>query len=89
MFSQDANTPYKSTFYNSNIGTIISDSFVIGNSKDNKTSYTPDGIEIAWDRGQLIKNVAFYNFPEKNSNALRPAIIVGRCTYKCGVFINL
>jgi hypothetical protein len=38
-----------------------------------------DGLVMAWDRGQLISNISFINYPDPNSQAMRAVEIVGRC----------
>jgi hypothetical protein len=67
------------TLYNETICPLIADSFIIGNS-------TPDvqfnwkgcnGLVVAWNRGQLIKNVAFYEFPAPYTQAIRAADLIG------------
>lgn len=78
-YNQDYNTPYQSTFYNQNTGALIADSLVIGNSSSNPSSNTPSGIILAWDRGQLIKNITFINFPDPATQAMRAVEIIGRC----------
>lgn len=34
---------------------------------------------IAWDRGQLLQNISFYNFPSLGTQAIVPTLIIGRC----------
>lgn len=77
---QAPNSLYANTFYNENTGTVVADSIIIGNSLGGTQSYTIDGIVVPWDRGQLVKNVSFYNFPAASSRAMRCPIIAGRCT---------
>jgi hypothetical protein len=80
IFNQNANTGYQSSFYNENIGALVADSLIIGNSNANAvSSITQSGLVVAWDRGELIKNVTFINFPDSTSHAIRPTEIVGRC----------
>ena len=65
------NTYYSANFYNDTFGPSIVDSVIIGNSNSSaKTSITRVGLVIAWDRGQLIKNVKLINFPDENSSAI-------------------
>ena len=74
------NTKYAATFYNENIGPSIKDSIIIGNSDSSATSSIgQNGLIIAWDRGQLIKNVTFINFPDINSVAIEGPVIAGTC----------
>ena len=58
---------------------MIADSVIIGNSLGGTKSITQDGIVVPWDRGELLTNVAFYNFPEAGSNGMRCPFITGRC----------
>ncbi|RNA07259.1 hypothetical protein BpHYR1_049763, partial [Brachionus plicatilis] len=44
-------------------------------------SYTPSGLVLAWDRGQLIKNVTFINFPSDWSHSMRGPEIIGTCRH--------
>ncbi len=84
-FNENANTQYAYTFYNENIGSLISDSIIVGNSQTSSSrSITPTGIIVAWDRGLLVKNVSFYNFPDTSSQAIVPPVIAGRCSEGCG-----
>ncbi|CAF0814130.1 unnamed protein product, partial [Brachionus calyciflorus] len=75
------------TFYNESTGTAVLDSVIVGNSNNAATkSITTDGLVLAWDRGQLIKNVTFINF--KSGWALRGPEIIGTCTVACGGWVN-
>ena len=68
------------TFYNEQTGPSIIDSVIIGNSDSSQIkSLYPSGLVLAWDRGQLIKNVSFINFPDENSHAMRAPEIAGVC----------
>lgn len=79
-FSEDYNTSYGATFYDENIGSAVINSVIVGNSNPNATySLTPYGMVIAWDRGELIKNVTFVNFPDSGSHAMRLPIISSKC----------
>jgi hypothetical protein len=85
IFNQNPNTNYMSSFYNESIGALVSNSLIVGNSDSTAlVSITPAGIKVAWDRGLLIKNVSFYNFPDAGSQAIIPTSIIGRCTVGCG-----
>jgi hypothetical protein len=81
-FSENVNPmPHQYAFYNETIGPSVIDSIVIGSTDPSaSTSITPKGLEIAWDRGQLIKNVQFINFPDSRSHAIACPVIIGRCT---------
>ncbi|RMZ96441.1 fibrocystin-L isoform X1 [Brachionus plicatilis] len=72
--------PLIATFYNENTGPAILNSIIIGNSDNLDTkSLTESGIVLAWDRGQLIKNVTFINFPSDKSHCMRGPEIHGTC----------
>ncbi len=86
--NQDANTPYSQYFYNGAIGPSIVNSVIIGNSDPAAvSSITNIGLVLAWDRGQLIDNVTFINFPDANSVAIGATSIDGVCTYV--IFSNI
>lgn len=88
-YNQDINSYEKSFFYNENLGPILKDSIIIGNSKSDDTkSVTTSGLVIAWDRGQLISNISFFNFPSEKSHTIRATEILGRCDYLCGGWTN-
>lgn len=76
-----ANIPnYVPTFYNEQSGPSIIDTLIVGNTDNTKTSsLTESGIVLAWDRGQLIKNVTFVNFPNEDSQAFRGPTVLGKC----------
>jgi len=82
--NENANSQYSNYFYDQKSGTSIEDSVIIGNSLNNVNSYTPHGIVIAWDRGQIVKNVTFYNFPDSKTSAFTAPFIIGKCTDRCG-----
>ena len=70
------NTIYSAYFYNATIGPSIVNSIIIGNSDPlATTAITNKGLIIAWDRGQLIKNVTFINFPDN--------VAIGATTIQC------
>ena len=73
---QNPNTPYSSVFYNPSVGTLISNSIVVGDSQGNQRN--SQGIAFAWDRGSMLKNVSFFNFV--GGYALGATEIAGRCT---------
>ena len=82
IYNENPNSNYKQAFYNENIGGLVADSVIIGNSLPTATptdQNTPSGLVLAWDRGELIKNVAFYNFLNPGSRAIRACEIIGRC----------
>ena len=77
--NQDYNSNYKNTFYSS-AGPLIQNAIVIGNSDSSSSqSVSESGIIVAWDRGELLENVSFYNFPSRNSRAIRGTTITCRC----------
>lgn len=82
--NQIPDTSYRNLFYDSSKGTVLADSVIIGNSLGGQQRYTPIGLSLAWDRGQLVDNVAFYNFPTNESFGIRGPIIDGRCFEACG-----
>ncbi len=73
------NTPYMSTFFSPSLGPAVADSFIIGNSLNAATTNTHIGLLLAWDRGELIQNVSFINFPNSETTAIRPPVIAGTC----------
>lgn len=79
FYSQDYNTPYSSAFYSSLTGSMVADTVIVGNSSTNPTNNTPSGLILTWDRGELVQNVTFINFPYAESQAMRATEIVGRC----------
>lgn len=74
--NDNLNSGYKNNFYNEENGPLIANGVIIGDSKNNQSSGS--GIILPWDRGLLIKNVAFYNFPG-NEPAMKPTEISGTC----------
>ena len=79
--NKETNTPYSSTFYKDSIAPLIADSIIIGNSDPGgSTSITGSGLVIAWDRGQLLKGISFYNFPSAGTRAIRGPFIDGTCS---------
>ncbi len=79
--SRGSNTNYKSTFYDEVNGPLVADSIFIGNSDSSSgNSISESGMVIAWDRGQLLKSLTFYNFPNQGSKAIRGPFITGTCT---------
>ena len=81
-YNENVNTPYKSTFFSQANGTMISGAKIIGNSMGGPANAT--GITLAWDRGELVKGVSFYNFPDNSSSAMIGTTIDGRCSVGCG-----
>lgn len=77
--NQDVNSKYKNTFYDDNLGSGILDSIVIGNSVNGQNSLGR-GLTFAWDRGEVTKNVAFYNFPNADISAMDVTSIAGVCS---------
>ncbi|CAF0710276.1 unnamed protein product [Brachionus calyciflorus] len=85
IFNDDVNTRYKTTFFDATKGPLIADSIIAGNSDSSKpVSITQSGLIVAWDRGLLVQNVSFFNFPDYSSHAIRATVIAGRCTFGCG-----
>ena len=71
---------YYGFFYDETNGPTIVNSTIIGNSDSSaNSSITPIGLVVARDRGQLIKNINFFNFPDVNSYAIRVAKVDGTC----------
>ncbi len=83
------NSFYNHTFYDETICSLIGDSVIVGNSTYAGSSipewmalttddiFGATGIAIAWNRGELVKNVAFFNFPENYTQAIRPPTLIG------------
>ena len=77
---ESVNSYYSTSFYIESTGSLVSNSVIIGNSDPTAiTSITNKGLRIAWERGLLVKNVKFINFPDANSCAITPTEIHGRC----------
>ena len=76
--AQPNNLFLSSVFYDAVNGSVLGDSTVIGSWAGGDTTYTPHGIIMAWDRGQLIRNISFYNFPKPETTALRASSPDGR-----------
>ena len=78
--NQDINSIYQSTFYSNVSGPLIQNAIVIGNSDStSRQSISESGIVVAWDRGELLEKVSFYNFPSYDSRAIRGTTILCRC----------
>ena len=45
-------------------------------------------IIVMWDRGLLVRNVSFINFPSSSTQAIRGPVIAGRCGFLCGGMIH-
>ena len=72
--------PLSRTFYNELTGSAVLDSIIIGSTNEQSNrSITDSGLVLAWDRGQLIKNITFVNFPSDWSHAMRGPQIIGTC----------
>ena len=78
--NEDVNSYYRPFFFDPIKGPVVSDTIIIGSSTDPQNSYTQVGLLVPWDRGELISNVSFYNFPDATTPAIRPPIIHGRCS---------
>ena len=86
MHSPQVNTHYASTFYNESTGPLVADSVIIGNTNNSDPySITTSGLVLAWDRGQLLKSVYFYNFPDSSSWAIKGHSLPS-CLY-CGGWV--
>ena len=46
--------------FNDTTGATIANTIIVGNSLNSTSSYTRNGIIIAWDRGQLFENLSFW-----------------------------
>ena len=77
--NQNVNTYQKDYMFNDTTGATIANTIIVGNSLNSTSSYTRNGIIIAWDRGQLWSNVSFYNFPNPNTSAIMAPVILNRC----------
>jgi len=79
-FVKTENTFTKNELFSSTRGPLVQNSIVIGNSDSTSfKSFTEAGVVLAWDRGELLDNVTFYNFPDNNSRAIRGPIVEGTC----------
>ena len=77
--NSNPNTDYSSYFYDANNGPSIVNAIIIGNSDPSaRSAITSKGLVLAWDRGQLIQNVKFLNFP--TNVAIGATTIAGKCT---------
>ena len=77
--NQNINTYQKSYMFSDSMGATIANTIIVGNSLNSTSSYTHNGIRIAWDRGQLWSNISFYNFPNSNTPAIIAPVIMQRC----------
>ena len=76
--SPDVNTYYGPTFYNESSCPLVSDSVIIGNTNSSEPySLTNSGLVLGYDRGELLKNITFYNFPDNNTQAIRGSSLPG------------
>lgn len=65
---------------------MVADSVFIGNSIQGQNSIARRGLTWSWDRGELVKNVKFYNYPD--ATAMDVTSIDGTCGFKCGGWTN-
>jgi hypothetical protein len=80
VYHENPNTDYSPYFYNETSGPLVADSIILGNSDPTAlTSPTNKGLVVAWERGILVKNIKFFNFPDASSFAIGVTEIVGRC----------
>ena len=78
--NENPNSIYQDIFYSNINGSLIQNALVIGNSDSaSLKSISESGIVIAWDRGQLLENISFFNFPSNDSRAIRGTTILCRC----------
>jgi hypothetical protein len=77
--NQNVNTFQKDYMFNETMGATIANTIIVGNSLNSTSSYTKNGIIIAWDRGELWQNVSFYNFPNPNTSAILAPVLLNRC----------
>ena len=74
------NTYFMSSFFDPNVGPLISNCTLIGNTDSTSTySNTAVGLILPWDRGLTLDNVKFYNFPNNGSLGIRGPVIGGVC----------
>lgn len=71
--------------YNEQKGPLIADSVVVGNSKNSATNTLAPGLVIAQDKGHLVSNVRFFNYPG-NKPAIQSTDFAGimPCPHDCG-----
>ncbi len=67
----------KNFFEDESLTAMIRDSVIIGSSVQGTNSIARRGITWNWDRGEIVKNVKFYNFP--SATALDVTSIDGTC----------
>ena len=78
-YVENVNSPYTSTLFNRDVGAVVGDSVIVGKSDPNAAFNTLNGIIVAWDRGLLVENVTFINFPNEDTQAMRAVEIICRC----------
>ncbi len=86
--NSDGNSAYMNTWDDESIGTLVKDVVIVGNSITGNPAVSDNGLTLAWDRGESIKNVKFYNFPNANTAAFGATSIAGKCVVKCGGWTN-
>jgi hypothetical protein len=86
--NSDGNSAYMNTWDDESIGTLVKDVVIVGNSITGNPAVSDNGLTLAWDRGESIKNVKFYNFPNENTAAFGATSIAGKCVFKCGGWTN-
>ena len=75
------NNFYNTALYSSIQGAVLENCIIIGNTDSTSPkSISESGVVLAWDRGVLLSNVSFYNFPDSNSKAIRGPYIDGTCS---------
>lgn len=80
------NTGLKHIFDDESLTAMISDSVIIGNSIQGQNSVAGRGLTWSWDRGEIVKNVKFYNFP--TATAMDVTAIAGTCSFGCGGWLG-
>jgi hypothetical protein len=86
--NDEANSRYKNTWDDENLSTMVKDVVIVGNTINGKPAVGQSGLTLGWDRGELIKNIKFYNFPNQGASAIDATSIAGKCTVKCGGWTN-
>ena len=79
-FVKSENTIYKNQLFSSTSGPLITKlSIVISNldSSSSSVSMTESGVVLAWDRGQFLANVSFYNSPRQRIASYTCGPIIG------------
>ena len=78
-YAQDPNPWNYIALFNESFGAVVADSIIVGSSDLRSNFNTRTGLVVAWDRGELIQNVTFINFPNDGTQAMRADYIPVRC----------